>query len=114
MQNIACSGTVLHCVLAKKSLSFVCAVLETALSSTCLEFCLKIFHHGLLLLLLDILLTGPPSLGQTDYSHNNHPKSLIEYINVKHVTISSDSMTSSLPHTYGSNESPLDCFTFRT
>jgi len=39
MQYRAYSGTELHYVLAKKSLSFVCAVLETALSSTCFEFC---------------------------------------------------------------------------
>jgi len=32
------SSTVLHYVLEKKSLSFVCAVLETALPSTCFEF----------------------------------------------------------------------------
>jgi len=35
MQYIsAFSGTVLHYILAEKSLSFVCVVLETALSST--------------------------------------------------------------------------------
>jgi len=32
---------------------------------------LEVFHHGQLLLLLDIVLTAPPSLGQTDYSRNN-------------------------------------------
>jgi len=37
----------------------------------------EVFHYGLLLLLLDILLTAPPSLGQIDYSRNNPQKSLI-------------------------------------
>jgi len=68
--------TVLHYVLAKMSLDFVCAVFETALSSTCFEFYWRIFHHGQLLLLLDILLNAPPSLGQTDYNGNNHQKFL--------------------------------------
>jgi len=82
-------------------LSFLCAVLETASSntSTCFEFCLGIFHNGLLLLLLDILLTAPPSLVQIDYNRNNPQKSLIQYNTVKHITISFDSQMSFLRHT---------------
>jgi len=49
-----------------------------SLSSTCFEFCWRVFHHGLLLPLLDILFTAPPSLGQIDYSRNNPPKSLLQ------------------------------------
>jgi len=39
MQYRAYISKVLHYSLAKKSLTFVCAVLETALSSKCFEFC---------------------------------------------------------------------------
>jgi len=104
--------TVLHYVLAKQSLCFVCAVLEAALSNTCFEFCQIIFHPGLLLLLLDILLTAPPSLGQIDDSCNNPQKFLLQYIIVKHVTISSDSLMSLLRHTDGSTIPRFNCVTF--
>ena len=56
MQYKAYSDIVLHYVLAKKSLTFLCVVLETALSSTCCRnFVTEFFHIGTLLLLLDIL-----------------------------------------------------------
>jgi len=98
MQNIACSNTVLHSALAKKSLSFFCTVLETALSSTCFEFCSRIFHHqhGPLLLSHDTVLTAQPRTvkpvvtGQTDNSRNKPQKSLIQYITVKHNKQTSD------------------------
>ena len=48
---------VLHYVLAKKSLRFACAVLETALFSTCCWILVReFFHNGLLLFLFVILL----------------------------------------------------------
>jgi len=102
MQNRAYSSTGPRYILAKKSLRFVCAVLETALSSTCFEFCRRIFHHGFLFLLLYILVTGPPSLGQIDYRRNNPQKSVMQYIPAKHVTVSFESVMSLLRHIHGS------------
>jgi len=36
-----------------------------------LNFVIEFFHHGLLLLLLDTLLTPPANLSHTDHSRNN-------------------------------------------
>jgi len=102
MECRAYSSTGPRYILAKKSIRFFCAVLETALSSTCFEFCWTIFHHGLLLLLLYILVTGPQSLGQIDYRRNNPQKSVIQYIPAKHVTVSFESVMSLLRHNVGS------------
>jgi len=92
--------------------SFVYAVLATALSSTCFEFCWRIFHRELLLHLLDILLTAPPSLSQIDDSRNNPQKSLMQYIAVKYGTISFDSMMSLLRHIHGSTMPRLTALVF--
>jgi len=57
--------------LRKSRLNFVRLFLRQLYLAPALNFVREFFHHGLLLLLLDILRTAPPSPCQIDYSRNN-------------------------------------------